>query len=165
MSQVHNKLSQRQLVSIVSLLSAKAELVIKNHNELVPVGKFSDIEKLEFIVAALCYFGRAVDQDVASVACNPPYISDALGFSDTNPSVVHKWAFDFPDGMHRVAALIYLSADIPSHVKDNEEWCCILALTCMVNWARSIGKWEGHVPDNEALNLLFEDWMRAHISI
>lgn len=116
--------------------------VLRLYWDYVPVGSYSEAEKLEYIIAgASCASELPAGAIARSLRRPRPSWGSYSNAPENKPELVHSWASAYPDHVSLVAEFMSGQKDIPSRLKMNKEWLCLLAVDNVVDWANSIHQW------------------------
>ena len=157
------ELTSQLITYTAEFLGDELDTVLQDYHEYIPVGEFTRIERFEFVVSSISGAGSYTPRSLAAMLKKKPASWNAPGSSATKPVMVHNWAQVYPEQCREVAEFCRTQKQVPGRVLNNDEWCCIIVLSQVIDWALKEGRWPPTVvPANEELSVLFKDCMEHY---
>lgn len=157
------ELTFQLITDTAEYLGDELDTVLQNYHEYIPVGEFTRSERFEFVVSSISGAGGYTPRSLTAILKKRPAAWNAPGGSATKPVMVHSWAQVYPEQCREVSEFCRTRKHVPEKVSNNDEWCCIIVLSQVIDWALKEGRWPSTVlPTNEELSILFKEWMEYY---
>lgn len=135
-------LTDEKIAAVLQELRGHESDVLRLYWDRVPVGDYTEVEKLEYIIAGAHGAGEAPVGMLAYSLCKPiPHWGRCENAPAHKPEFVHNWVSKYPEHAHYVAEFMTGRKYVPDRLKANEEWLCLVAVDELVDWANSIYQW------------------------
>lgn len=135
-------LTDEKINAVLKELQGNEATVLRLYWDRIPVGDYTETEKLEYIIAGTPGSGDAYAGMLAYSLQKPvPWWGRYDNAPSNKPELIHNWVSKYPEHAHYVAEFMCGRKAVPDRLKANEEWLCLVAVDELVDWANSIYQW------------------------